>query len=89
MRFEKHIHYFFNLLLVAVIVFGLFTTPIFIIPITFALIPVIFISLILLKILKIGKLKNRYGEIMLDELIRLLWRLLFISALIFIFYGKA
>lgn len=89
MRFEKHIHYFFNLLLVAVLVYGLFTTPIFIIPITFALIPVIFISALFLKILKLGKLKNQYGKIILDELVGLLWRLLFISALIFIYYGKA
>jgi hypothetical protein len=87
MRFEKNIHYFFNLLLVTVIVFGLFTHPSIIIPITFALIPVIFISLLLLKIFTLDKLKNQYGQIIIDELIRLVCRLLFVSALIFIYYG--
>mgnify|MGYP007047415693 CR=1 FL=1 len=89
MRFEKYIHFFFNLLLVAVIVFGLFTTPLIIIPITFALIPLTFIGKLLSKIFTLGKLKNQYEEIIIDELIRLICRLLFVSALIFIYYGKA
>lgn len=87
MRFEKYIRYFFNLLFVAVIVFGLFKEPIIIIAISVAFIPLSLLCGVLSVIFNFEKLSNQYPEIITSEIIRITMYLLYISLFVIIIYS--